>query len=117
LNIGQSFVLTGKSSIEGIISYLISQHDGNVHDRGIVNISALDPYGSSSSHRPKNVADLTATNTFFLSKDQPNQMLIYDFQKLRIKPPDYLIRSFHSNGVNGQHLKSWVIEVSSDASD
>jgi hypothetical protein len=109
--------LTGKSSIGGIISYLTSQHGGNIHDRGIVNISALEPHNTSSSDHPKNVADLTATNTYLCSKNQPNQMLVYDFQKLRIKPTDYSIRSCHCHGVNGEHLKSWVIEVSSDGSD
>jgi hypothetical protein len=79
--------LTGKSSIESIISYLTSQHDGNIHDRGIVNISALESSNIDSSHHPKNIADLT-TNTIFFSKNQPNQMLIYNVQKMRIKPID-----------------------------
>jgi hypothetical protein len=117
MNIRRTFVSTGKSAFEGIISYLTTQHDGNVHDLGIINISAHDPYSSSSCYSPKNVADLTATTTYFLSKNQPNQMLIYDFQKFRIKPTDYSIRSHHTQGVNGQHLKSWVIEVSLDGSN
>jgi hypothetical protein len=117
VNISRAFLSTEKSAFEGIIAYLTSQHNGNVHERVIVNISALDPYNTDSCHLPRNAADLAATNTYFFSKNESNQMLIYDFQKLRIKSTDYSIRSYHNGGVNTYHLKSWTIEVSSDGSN
>jgi hypothetical protein len=81
VNVGRTFCSTEKSALEGIIAYLMSQHNGNVHERGIVNISALDPYDTTSYHLPKNVADLAVTDTYFFSKNESNQMVIYDFQQ------------------------------------
>jgi hypothetical protein len=115
--IGRHFVWTETAPFEGIISHLTSKHGGNVHDRGIVNISGVTPCSTGSDYLPKNVADLTATTTYFFSRDESNQMLIYDFQKSRITLTHYSIRSFHSDGENGRHLKSWVLEVSSDGSN
>jgi hypothetical protein len=110
----RSIVLSTGSPLEGIISRLTSEHGGNVHDRGIVRISAVDPDDSRTSHHPKNVADLTATNTYFLSRNAPNQQLIYDFQTLRVTVRHYSIRSCHV--AQHHHPRSWVIEVSSDGS-
>jgi hypothetical protein len=116
-SLGRMFRFSGSSSFEGIISHLTSQHGGNVHDRGIVHISGLHPYDTNSVYAPKNVADLTATDTYFCSRNEPNQMLIYDFQRLRITSTHYSVRSRHDAGVNCNHPKSWVIEVSDDGSD
>jgi hypothetical protein len=104
------FLPAGKSPFDGIVSYLTSQHGGNVHDRGIVSIS------SASGSTPKNAADLTDTQSYFCSNNVSGQWLMYDFKNLRIKPTDYSNRSDHSSQVNGIHLKSWVMEGSSDGS-
>jgi hypothetical protein len=112
----EAFPSEGKSAFEGIFSYLSLKHGGNVHERGIVTVTAHEPYDSSSSWMPKNPADLTATTTSFCSKNAADQWLAYDFQKSRITPTAYSIRSFHNYQVNGQRLKSWVIEFSSDGS-
>jgi hypothetical protein len=70
----------------------------------------------SSSSMAKNAADLTATTTYFMSKDAVDQWLAEDFQKSRMTPTASSIRSDHGQQVNGQYLNSWVIEISSDGS-
>jgi hypothetical protein len=69
LHINRSFVLTSKGAIEGIIFYLPSQHDGTVHDQGIINISPLDRDNTSSCYSLKNASDLTAARTYAYSKN------------------------------------------------
>jgi hypothetical protein len=78
--------------LEGIISYFTREHGGNVHDRGIVKITSSEPYSDSSSYAAKNVADLTA-DSWFYSKNAPNQWLCYDFGDRRINLTHYSIRS------------------------
>jgi hypothetical protein len=73
--------------LSGIIAYLTSQHDGNVSDRGIVNVS-----GSTicSSNVAKNAVDLLPT-CYFNSMNEPNQWLCYDFRDRKVRPKHYSI--------------------------
>jgi hypothetical protein len=106
------FSPNSNSSIDGIISYLSRQCNGNVHTNGIVTITG-NPYGESTEYAPLNAANLTE-NSHFYSKNEPNQMLTYDFGDRRINPTHYSIRSRHDGLDNNFYLRSWVIEGSID---
>jgi hypothetical protein len=95
---------------EGIISYVTRKHGGNVHDHGIVKITSYEPYDGSSSDAAKNAADLTA-DSFFHSKNAPNQWLCYDFGDRRIILTHYSIRSRYNGNMDSYYPKSWVIEI------
>jgi hypothetical protein len=103
------FVPQSDSPLCGIISYLTSQHGGNVSDRGIVNVSWSTAY--SSSYSAKNAVDLLSTS-YFQSLNQPNQWLCYDFKNRKIRPTHY---SIHANSSN-HWLRSWIFEGSIDGS-
>jgi hypothetical protein len=54
-----------------IISYF--KHGANVHDRRIVTITAHEADHENSACRPKNAADVTATNSYFYLKNVVDQ--------------------------------------------
>lgn len=93
--------------LDGIIASFTRQCGGNVHDKGIVNVT------SSSVHdvfSPKNAVDLE-TDSRFVSQDEPDSWICYDFKDARVIPRSYSVRSIGS-GPGAAHLKSWVVEVS-----
>jgi hypothetical protein len=102
------FVPQSDSPLCGIISYLTAQYGGNVSDKGIVNVS-----GSTIlfTHVAKNAVHLLSTS-YFMSQNQPNQWLCYDFKNRKVRPTHYSIHA-HSNGYN---LRSWIFEGSLDGS-
>jgi hypothetical protein len=102
------FVPQSDSPLCGIISYLTSQHGGNVCDRGIVNVSGSTIYGSRVA---ENAVDLLSIS-YFMSQNQPNQWLCYDFNNRKVRPTHYSIRVYPGSS----DLRSWVFEGSMDGS-
>jgi hypothetical protein len=98
------FPLNEPRSLNGIISYLTQKHGGNVHDTGIVTITASD-MDDDPRYTRKNVADLTFESQF-ISKDHPGQWVCWDFHEMRVRPTHYTITA--------GWLKSWVVESSLD---
>jgi uncharacterized coiled-coil protein SlyX len=103
---GIHFPLKEARSFDGIIAYLTRKHGGNVHDNGIVTLTAK----SISSPRfgmlaLRNIADFTSTDCF-LSDSKPDQWICWDFHQKRVWPTHYT--------TNCARLKSWVIEGSLD---
>jgi hypothetical protein len=97
--------------LDGIIAHLTRESRGNVHTQGIVKVTGHHCYGEGPAYAALNAADLTA-NSYFLSKHEPNQSLVYDFLDRRIRLSHYSIRSRHDGGSNDYYLRSWVIEIS-----
>jgi hypothetical protein len=95
-----------------IINHLTSRFGGNVHDCGVVDITANRSYTGDGNHPAKNVADL-GTNSYFLSANEPDQSISFDFKEMTVQPTHYSIRMY-SPGPNYSHLKNWVIEGSLD---
>jgi hypothetical protein len=98
--------------LDGIISELTRIHGGNVHERGIVNVSANSVHSTNKSQAAQNAVDLGQQN-YFYSLHQPNQGLCYDFKDRRIELTDYSIAAHTGN----HFLRSWVVEGSSNGSD
>jgi hypothetical protein len=101
------------SPLSGIISYLTSKHGGNVSDKNIVTITASGVH--SSGYMAKNAADLAA-DSYWISANEDNSWLCYDFKDMRIKPTHYSVRSRCDGGSNEFHPKNWIVEVSNDGS-
>jgi hypothetical protein len=91
-------------SLDGIISHLTKKHGGNVHEKGIVRITAKSVY-DDALYGLKNVADL-ASDSSFVSENQPGQWICWDFVKSRIRPTHYTVRATVP--------KSWILEGSLD---
>jgi hypothetical protein len=97
--------------LDGIIAYLSRRHGGNVHDKGIANVSASSIYGYTMA---KNAVDLANhQQNFFHSLNSPDQWLCYDFKERRIQLTKYSIAA-HTNGYC--FLRSWIVEGSEDGS-
>jgi hypothetical protein len=108
-------------SPEGIISHLSRECGGNVHDRNVVAVTSSKPFSVCIDHAAKNAVELEG-NSCFLSghrdkkKEIPharNNWICYDFKSRRIVPTYYAIRSGYG-GPGGAHLKSWIVETSTD---
>lgn len=114
---------TESGRFNGIIHYLSLKCGGNVHKKGVVEITSSSVAHSTffsvsnlelndgKNRNPYNCADLENENNCFESNDLPNSWICYDFQNLSVKLNCYSIRSY----VNGKnHLISWCIEASND---
>ena len=97
--------------LNGIIAHLTHKCCGNVHKKGIVNVT-----GSSclSGCEPENATDF-GSDSMFYSNNLPNSWICYDFKEQRVTPTSYSIKSF-GDGRDDYHPKSWVLEVSNDGS-
>ena len=98
--------------LDGIISQLTRTYGGNVHKKGIVEVSASSCHSNSAVER---VVDL-GTNSVFCSNNLPNSWLRYDFKGRRVSVVSYSIRSYYYR-TGGAHPKSWVVEVSNLGSE
>jgi hypothetical protein len=99
---------TPDSPLNGIIAHLTRIHGGNVHAKGIVNVSAS---ATHSRYAAQNAVDLDQQN-YFHSVIEPHQWLCYDFKDLRVQITHYSIAAHTSN----LFLRSWVVEGSNDGS-
>ena len=108
---GIDFACTDPKSLNGIIANLSRECGGNVHDHGIVDVTASSTNGAAFA--PRNVADLDG-DSIYCSNDVLDTWICYDFKQMRVTPTSYSIRS-HCHGYPGYfNLKSWVLEVSND---
>ena len=106
---GREFVYEDSKKLDGIIAHLTRECGGNVHDLGIVNVTASS---FQSGYHPKNAVDLRK-HAAFDSQDEPNSWICYEFKARSVIPTSYSVRSW-GYGPGSCHLKSWVIEVSND---
>jgi hypothetical protein len=104
---GLHFIPQTPKPLSGIISYLTFHHSGNVHDRGIVNVSGSTIHSSCVA---KCAVDLLSTSLFH-SLGESNQWLCYDFKNRKVRPTHYSI-----HGYPNCYLRSWVFEGSIDGS-
>ena len=108
------FVCDGSGLFEGVIAHLTRQCGGNIHQRGIVNVTAnnvargLPPWDCA----PQNVVDL-GTNSCYHSNDRVDTCITFDFKVHRVIPKSYSLKS-NGWGPECDHLRSWVLEVSKD---
>ena len=114
--VGKKFEYKSGGEMRGIIDYLSTKCGGNVHDKGVVEVTGKHCVDNDPSHAYKNVADLEA-NSYFYSNNSGNAIVCYKFKNMTIIPTGYAIRSRYNGGVNYFHWKSWVIEVSKDGSE
>lgn len=99
-------------SFEGIIHHLTEKNGGNVDTKGVIKLSSSSLY--SCGYPPKNAVDFNDMNSYFLTNDNQNEWLKFDFIGLKVRPTHYSIRSRPDGGY---HTKNWVIEGSNSDSD
>ena len=94
----------------GIISHLTRECGGNVHVKGVVEVTASSCFGEG--WEAKNAVEL-GTDSRFCSKKEPNSWIQYDFKERRVSLTSYSIRSSAGPGFP----RSWVLEVSNNGSE
>ena len=100
----REFVCIEGMPLDGIIAHLTRKCGGNVHKKGVVEVTGSSWATGSEPH----VADL-GTNLHFQSNDEPNSWICYDFKERRVAPTSYSIRMCCWG-----FMRSWVLEVSDD---
>jgi hypothetical protein len=103
---------SSKYAFDGLISFLTKVAQGNPHDKGLITAIGDTPFDTSIPYEARNAVDLD-TISFFHSRNAKDQSLCYDFKDMSVVLTHYTLKS-HDYPVNGDHLKSWVIEVSGD---
>jgi hypothetical protein len=88
--------------LSAMISHLTTKCDGNVHDNGVVKITANSVSGINY---PRNTADFRILSCF-CSEDKTRQRICFDFKTFSIEPTHCTIRP--------DYLKSWAVEGSDD---
>ena len=76
------FVYDSSKPLEGVIAHLTRECGGNVHNKGIVNVTASS-VNNDGSHQPKNAAYL-GTDSIYCSKDEKDTWICYDFKERRV---------------------------------
>jgi hypothetical protein len=109
--VGKDFQFDSGSPFGGIIASLSAKHGGNVHDLGIVSVTASSVL---SGYPARNAVDFgsvsgAATDSF------SNSWICYDFKGMRVNVSHYSIRSRKDADCN--HLRSWTVEGSVDEDD
>jgi hypothetical protein len=103
-----TFVPNFDRRFEGMISFLTGECGGNVHDKGLVTVSASGQHWSDCP--PGVLVDFESSSPGFATRDADNSWICLTFQNHRIAPTHYSIRS-RTDG-DCHHLRSWVLEGS-----
>lgn len=100
--------------LNGIIALLSKQCKGNVHDQGVVEITASSVYRNpfGMQYDPKNAVDFDSRE-HFCSVDIADSWICYTFKSNPICPSSYSIMSA-GFPTKGNHPVSWVFEGSED---
>jgi hypothetical protein len=98
------------SNQDEIISYLTKRFGGHVTDRNIVSITASS-VADPESYPLRHVADFE-NQSYFLTNNEANSYICYDFKDMQMKVTHYSIRTQRSYG--GHPLRSWTLEGSKD---
>lgn len=109
---GHQIEFDGNSSnaLNGIINYLTKEAGGNLNDKGIVIATSSSINGSS--YLPKFAMDFDINSNYFHTNNEEHSWLQYDFQKRKVRPTHYSIRS---RPCDSHAPKNWIIEGSNDA--
>ena len=104
------FFYSESKPLDGMIAHLTRKCGGNVHDKGIVNVTASSV--RDSSYSPKHAVDLGNQHSYYSSNNESQSWICYDFKERCVIPKSYSVRAY-SRG-SGFTPMSWVIEVSND---
>ena len=108
----REFIYDPSKRLEGIVNFLMTAFRKASHGRP-VHVTASSVVCPGDCYHPRNVATFAYSSPIFMSKDEPDSWVCYDFINFRVIPTSYSVRSI-SSGPGSAHPKSWVIEVSND---
>jgi hypothetical protein len=92
--------------LDGILSSLSRDIGGNVHDRGLVFVSASSQYWSDCPVQL--IVDFNSSLRGYATADTPKSWICIEFKQHLIKPTHYSIRTRTDS--DGNHPRSWILE-------
>jgi len=93
---------------DGVVAYLREQCDGDVHDKGVVIVTAATDK-HAPVHAVKNVVD-PGDETYYVLGGEQNQFICLDFKARAVRVTHYSLQSH----AGPSYLKSLVVEGSVD---
>jgi hypothetical protein len=94
---------------------LTKKHGGNLHDLGVVKVTASDVRSENANDLPKNVIASGKGNWFYSATQQPDHWICCDFGDSRVALTHYSIRSCdNGTGPNWVNPQNWCLEGSQD---
>ena len=96
---------------DGIFRYLWLLNNKNPHDAGIIEVSSND-----WRFNPPHCCLDPSWRSYFYTPDEPNSFIKFDLKTYRAKITSYAIQT-NATGTGGWHLKSWVLECSTNDVD
>ena len=109
---GSEFMYRGPRELDGIIAHLTRECSGNVHEKGVVVVTAS---GCLPGYEPEHVVNFGSLS-HFCSQESWNSWIRYNFSGWRVTLTSYSIMSY-CWGPGGDHPRWWVLEVSNDGTD
>ena len=108
----REFAFDGSNFFGGILNHLTQKCGGNVHDKGVVNITASSVFQQNwAGAHPSNLVDY-GSDAIYHSERDPNAYFCIDFYHRRVIPKGYSLKSY--SWQIGHHLRYWVLECSND---
>jgi hypothetical protein len=103
------------NSLNGVISYLTTKYGRNVHDKGVITVTAS---GVCSGYDRRNVVDLQNTSSVFCSDGGSIAWICCELKKeIALWLTHYSILSSRAGPNQTHHPKSWYLEVSQNGQD
>lgn len=96
---------------DGIITYLTRECGGNVHDKGIVNITLSSV--EDGLHLGKHAADFW-NESWDETKKEPGAWICYDFKERRVIPTSFTVQWCDPVVYQAGPLEDFLFEVSND---
>lgn len=106
---GISFFYGDDNRFSGIINHLKDKFKDNIDSQVIITASSIP----NPSRQPRNVIIYDDKIKDFISTNESNPWICFDFNNYLVIPTHYIIRS-GSYDENSIHPKSWVVEGSND---
>lgn len=104
----KTFKYVENQEFKGIFNYLTKSSNGNIHEKGIINITS----NYINSNHPKNLLDFNENN-YYSGKFKQDCRACFDFKDKEIEISHYSIKLAVSPG----YLKNWVIKISSNGNE
>ena len=105
----RDYEYSGQNPFDGVVAHLTSECGGNIHQKGIVNITA----SSVKTNEPYRIVDYSS-ETHFVTQDQRDAFVQVHFLQHQLKLTNYTLKS-HSG--LGNFFMSWVLEGSNNGID
>ena len=100
------------NDFSGIFNFLRKKSNENIEKE--INVTSSSIHGNFEENLPKNVVLFENQSKRFISANEPNSWLCFDFKDHQVILTEYTIKTSCLFEKNMRHPRSWVIEGSND---